>query len=270
VREDVQRRRARPAVERLDPDAQVLGVGLGILNEDIEVAVLVEDAGVEQFVLEPLSAAGPVLGDEAVVGEGCLRVLVQQAHVRVGRSVVEVEVVLLDVLAVVALVRSDAEQALLEDRVLLVPEGRGEAEELIAVRDAGDAVLAPAVGLAAGQLVRQVAPGVAVRGVVLADGGPGPVAEVRPPAPPAEGVVGDLAEAAVLGGVGHGRGRAMHRSIPRSRALPGNVLGRLRLPSRTACRTDTPQPGALTRGRASPGAFPGSARERGGQSMWAA
>jgi len=44
---------------------------------------------------------------------------------------VEVEVVLLDVLAVVALVAGDAEQALLEDGVAAVPEGQREAEPLV-------------------------------------------------------------------------------------------------------------------------------------------
>jgi len=43
---------------------------------------------------------------------------------------------------VVALVAGDAEQALLEDGVAAVPEGQREAEPLVIVRDAGQAVLA--------------------------------------------------------------------------------------------------------------------------------
>ena len=161
------------------------GVALAYSIDDVEVAVLVEDAGVEQLELGPLSAAAPVLLDQPPVGELGLRVLVEELHVGVRRRVVEVEVVLLDVLAVVALVGRQAEEPLLEDRIAAVPEGGGEAQELVAVADAGDAVLAPAIGLAAGQVVRQVVPGVAVGGVVLADGAPGAVGDVRPPAPPA-------------------------------------------------------------------------------------
>ena len=71
-------------------------------------------------------------------------------------------------------------------------------EELVAVADAGDAVLAPAVGLAAGQVVRQVVPGVAVGAVVLADGGPGAVADVGAPAAPAADIVLDLLQAGVF------------------------------------------------------------------------
>jgi hypothetical protein len=48
-----------------------------------------------------------------------------------GRRAVEVEVVLLDVLAVIALAVGEAEQALLEDRILAVPQGQGEAEPLL-------------------------------------------------------------------------------------------------------------------------------------------
>ena len=94
--------------------------------------------------------AAAVVLDEVGVGEGRLRVLVEVLHVRVRRRGVEVEVVLLDVLAVVALAVGQAEQPLLEDRVLAVPQGQREAELLLVVGDAGEAVLAPAVGAASG------------------------------------------------------------------------------------------------------------------------
>ena len=174
------------------------GVDLGVLDDDVEVAVLVEDAGVEQLELGALAAAAAVLLDQPAVGKLGLRILVEELHVRVRRRVVEVEVVLLDVLAVVALAGRQAEEPLLEDRVAAVPEGGGEDEELVAIADAGDAVLAPAIGLAAGQVVRQVVPGVAVGAVVLAHGGPGAVADVRPPAPPAADVVLDFLQAGVF------------------------------------------------------------------------
>ena len=78
-----------------------------------------------------------------------LRVLVQVLHVAVRRRAVEVEVVLLHVLAVVALAGRQAERPLLQDRVGAVPQREREAQQLVAVADAGQAVLAPAVGLAA-------------------------------------------------------------------------------------------------------------------------
>src|SRR5581483_8029263 len=106
-----------------------------------------------------------------------------------------------------ALVRVHAEEALLEMRIALVPEGGREAEQLIAVADAGDAVFAPAIGFAARFVVGEVAPGVAVGGVVLADGAPGSIRQIGAPATPAAQVVADFADALLLAvdGVGGGR-----------------------------------------------------------------
>src|SRR5207245_5583377 len=116
----------------------------------------------------------------------------------------------------------DAEQALLEDGVLGVPEGGGKDEDLVAVAEAGDAVLAPAVGLGAGQVVRQVGPGVAVGGIILTDGSPGTVGNVRPPAPPGVDVVGDLGEAAVFLGR-HGESGVRSGSVPFLSAITGRA-----------------------------------------------
>jgi hypothetical protein len=53
----------------------------------------------------------------------------------VGRRAVEVEVVLLDVLAVVAFTVREAEKPLLQDRVFAVPQDEGEAEPLLVIGD---------------------------------------------------------------------------------------------------------------------------------------
>ena len=137
------------------------GAGLGVLDEDVEVAVVVEDAGVEQLVLHLVAGAPAVRLHQIGVGIGRLRVLVEVLHVRVRRRAVEVEVVLLHVLAVVAFAVGQPEEPLLEDRILAVPQGQREAEALLVVGDAGEAVFAPAVGARAGLVVGEVVPGVA-------------------------------------------------------------------------------------------------------------
>src|SRR3989442_1712101 len=116
-----------------------------------------------------------------------LRILVEVLHVGVRRRAVEVEVVLLDVLGVVALVAGDAEQALLEDGVAAIPEGQREAEPLVIVRDAGQAVLTPAVGARARVLVGEVFPRRAPGTVVLPHGAPLPLGQIWTPAPPVRG-----------------------------------------------------------------------------------
>ena len=119
-----------------------------------------------------------------------------------GRRAVEVEVVFLDVLAVVAFAVGQAEQAFLEDRVLAVPQGQGEAEPLLVVGDAGQAVFAPAIGARAGLVVGEVIPGVAAFAVVLADRAPLALAEVRSPLLPGNGSLAGLFESNVFAVMG--------------------------------------------------------------------
>src|SRR5262249_42106133 len=185
-REEVERGRLGAAVVSTDADEDVLRRRLGVLHEDVEVAVLVEHAGVEQLVLK-FGPAAPAAGlDEGAVGEGGLGVLVEVLHVRVRRRAVEVEVILLDVLAVVALTVGQPEQPLLEDGVVAVPQGQGEAEALPVVGDAGQPVLAPAVGAGAGLVVAEIIPGVATLAVVLANGPPLTLTQIGPPLLPGD------------------------------------------------------------------------------------
>ncbi len=183
-RQQVERRRVRPAIRRADLDEQVLGRGLRVVDLDVEVPALLEDARVEQLVLHLARAAAPVLLDEVAVRERRLRVLVEPPHPRVGGRRVEEEVVLLEILAVVPLDVREAERALLEDRVALVPQCEPEAEELLLVADAREPVLAPAVRARAGLVVGEALPRVPVGAHVLTDGAPLPLRQVRAPAPP--------------------------------------------------------------------------------------
>ena len=145
--------------------------------------------------------------DELLVGEGGLRVVIAPAEQGVARQSLEIPPVLLDVLAVVALRSRQAEHALLQDRVAAVPEREREAQLVADVGDPGHSVLVPAVRARAGVVVGEEAPGVAARRVVLPDGAPGALAQVRPPLVPrarGEQVVlrptGGLGEPRVLGG----------------------------------------------------------------------
>ena len=172
------------AVVHGDAAEDVLRCRLRVLDLDVEVVVVVEDAGVEQLVLQLMPRPGSVRGDEVVVRELLLRVLVEIALVAVRRDVVDVEVVLLDVLAVVALDVRQAEQALLQDRVALVPQRDRQAQPLLVVADPGDAVLAPPVRAGPRLVMAEVRPGVAAVAVVLADRAPLALAQVRPPGAP--------------------------------------------------------------------------------------
>ena len=71
----------RPAITHADLNQDVLGSLLGIFDEDIEVAVVVEDARIHQFVLHVAAAARLVGSDEVIVRKCRLRVFVQVLHV---------------------------------------------------------------------------------------------------------------------------------------------------------------------------------------------
>src|SRR5579862_616641 len=105
------------------------------------------------------------------------------------RRGVEEPPVVLGVLPMVALGPAQAEGALLEDRVLTVPEGERQAEELVVVAQPGEPVLVPPVRAGPGVVVREPRPRVAVGAVVLSHRAPGPLGEVRPPAAPPGGVL---------------------------------------------------------------------------------
>src|SRR5262249_28482593 len=151
----------------------------------IEIAVLVEDPRVQQLIFRADPAALPVGLYQIGIGIGGLRVFVEILHVGVGRRAIEVEVDLLHILAVIAFVVGEAEEPLLQDRVAPVPERECEAETLLAVGNAGDPVLAPAIGARARLVMAEVIPGVAVSAVVLADRAPLPLAQIRSPPLPA-------------------------------------------------------------------------------------
>jgi hypothetical protein len=186
VRQHMDRRRIGTAIGGRDAAQDVLGRRLRVLDHDVEVAVRTPVAleRVEELVLGLLRAPGAVGVHEVRVRERRLRVLVDHGRVGMRGQVVGVEPVVLDVLAVVALLVGHAEGALLQDVVRPVPQGQAQADRLIPVAPAGEPVLVPAVGPAPRVIEGEVRPCVAVGAVVLADGAPGALTEVGAPPTP--------------------------------------------------------------------------------------
>jgi hypothetical protein len=180
----VQRRIQRSAIARRNQNDDVVGRRFGVFDEDVEVTLLVEDAGIEQLVFHLLAGTRAIGNDEFVVRECALRIFVEILQVRVRRCGIEIEVILLDVFAVIALSVRQAEQPFFQNRVGAVPEAERKTELLMIVTDAGKAVFAPAIGPGARVIVREVIPRVAGITVVLTDRPPLPLAQVGPPALP--------------------------------------------------------------------------------------
>ena len=187
-RQHVQRLGVRSGVGDPHIHQDVARVGLGVADLDDPVPVAVERPGVEELVLwlEPVTRG--VGGDQIVVRELALRVVVPPAVPGVTGQRVEVPPVLLDVLAVVALRPGQPEGALLEDGIAPVPQGQPQAQPLLDVAEAGQPVLAPPVGPGPGVIVREVVPRRAVDAVVLANGPPLALRQVRAPQVPVAGL----------------------------------------------------------------------------------
>src|SRR5215469_18840646 len=98
-----------------------------------------------------------------------------------GRRVVEIEVVFLDVLTMVSFTVGETEEAFLQNGIFPVPQRHGEAELLLVVADARQSVFAPAIRAGTSLIVREVVPGIAVAAVVLANRAPLPFAQVWSP-----------------------------------------------------------------------------------------
>ena len=169
------------AIAHADLDQQILRVPLGIFDEHVKIAVVVEDAGVQQLVLQVVAAAPATGVQQICIGVRGLWVLVEILHIRVGRRAVEVEVVLLDIFAVIAFAVGQSKQPFLQNWILAVPECERKAKRLVVVGDPGQAVLTPAIGPGTRHIMREIIPGVAIQAVVLAHRTPLPFAQIGPP-----------------------------------------------------------------------------------------
>jgi len=116
----------------------------------------------------------------------------------VGGSVVEIEVVFLDVFAVIPLAVGQTEQALFENGIDTVPESHGEAQALLIIGDACQPVFSPVVGAGSRLLVREIIPRGSGGTVILADRTPLALAQVRSTLSPGEGGIAGFPEPLLL------------------------------------------------------------------------
>src|ERR1700730_2993061 len=68
-RQQIQTSRIRPAIDDGDTNQDVFDIRLGVLDENIKIAVLVEDARVQQLVLRVRTAAPLISVESSRIGE---------------------------------------------------------------------------------------------------------------------------------------------------------------------------------------------------------
>src|SRR6185295_16744088 len=160
------------------------GRGLGVRDVDRPVASMIEYAGVHELELRFVARTSAVLIDQPLIGKRLLWVVIPPAQPSVAGQSVEAPPVLLDILTVVSLRTGQAEHALLQDRIDTVPQGQGKAEFVVDVRQTCHAVFVPPVRARSRMIMWKVIPSITVVAVVLTNGAPSPLGQIRPPLVP--------------------------------------------------------------------------------------
>src|SRR5262245_15269500 len=119
------------------------------------------------------------------------------------RRPIEEKVILLYIFAVIPLLIGQAKHPLFEERILFIPQCHTQAEILLVITKATQAVFVPAISPAAGMVVRKIVPGIPIYAVIFAHRTPGALTEVRSPAPPIGFARLVFCQAPLLGVGGH-------------------------------------------------------------------
>src|SRR4051812_34520167 len=142
------------SIDHFHTDQHIVGSGFGILNNHIEITIVIENASVDELELQCIFSPLTVFCHELVVGKLGLGILVQKLHVRMARRRIEIEIILLDVLAVIPFVSRQSEETLLENGVFAVPEGKRKTYVLMSVGNPAEPVFSPAIRTAPCLIVR--------------------------------------------------------------------------------------------------------------------
>jgi len=145
-RQHMQRGGVRAHVAHAHLHQDVVRIRFRVVDLHDPVAIVIEDAGIDELVFRLELRPVTVLLDQLLVRVGCLGIVVAPVQPGVAGHGVHVPPAFLDILAVVALAVGQPEHPLLDDGVTPVPEREGEVQAVELVRDTGHAVLVPAIG----------------------------------------------------------------------------------------------------------------------------
>src|SRR5277367_805036 len=176
--QDLQRSCFRSSIAHSDPDQNVLWRLLRILHKYVEVAIGIEDAGVQKFIFRVAAIAAFTGLDQVTIGKRRLRIFVQILHVRMSRRAIQVEVILFDILTVVAFAVCQSKQALFEYWILAVPQRDAETQQLFFIADTGEAILTPVIRAGSCLIVSEIVPGISILAVVFANRAPLALAKI--------------------------------------------------------------------------------------------
>src|SRR5260370_25874371 len=180
-RQDMQRSGFGSAVECADLDQDGLWRVFGIFHEHVEVAVAFEDTCVQKLVFHFGPRTSFACSNQVIIRESRLRIFVQVLHVGMGRRAVKVEVILFDILTMVAFAVGQPKQAFFQYGILAVPQSNTEAEQLLLIADTSKAVLAPVIGAGSRLIMGEVVPCISIFAIVFPNGSPLTLAKIGAP-----------------------------------------------------------------------------------------
>ncbi len=76
------------AIGEGEADEDVIRGGFGVFDEDIEITILIEDAGLHQFKFPRLPTPSPIFFDEPIVWKRGLWIFIEATHVGMGGGAV--------------------------------------------------------------------------------------------------------------------------------------------------------------------------------------
>src|ERR1700752_3366524 len=120
-----------PTVGDGNLNQDVSRAGLGVFDEKIKIAVIIEYPSINQFVFGILFAASPVLLAKIRIRKLPLRTLIKHFEIGVRRSRVQVIIELFDIFSVVSLLIVQPEKALFQNRIFPIPKRLSVTEELV-------------------------------------------------------------------------------------------------------------------------------------------
>ena len=75
-------------IDCLDANAKIFCISLGVFNTDIEVAIFIEYACIEKFILFAFALSTAININQISIGEFALRIFVNIFHVRMGGGII--------------------------------------------------------------------------------------------------------------------------------------------------------------------------------------
>ena len=98
----MERCRFGSSIGRRHPDQDVFGIGFGVFNGDVEVAILFEDACVDELEFRLRTISLPVFLAKRFVGKAALGIFVKRFGIAAGGRPGQVKHVVLEIFAVIA------------------------------------------------------------------------------------------------------------------------------------------------------------------------